>query len=330
MERKRKKINVKFIVLILSLIVFLSMSVFTFAWFTDSKSYTGTLNFGELKLKVSGGVSGDGVTSATSKIDFDVTRTSGPAYTLTKKVMPGDTININLTIDLEAGSEPAYYVVQITDEKNIFENDLYFSDDGTNVYVYNGTYTYKQGDTTKTMVEDKYCGMITAGSAQNLKISAKVSEDYTTQKETTQVVCNVFAIQRANLEPQKAINLMPTGLVNVVYKNWAIAYSTGNVYEHTKYLATSSYISVDGFEKLYTDTTLGYNPALYCYDNQFKYLGPVYIDNSITKDKILETYSNASYFGIDMPRSETKTLEECLKDCKIKIYGTCEVIERSL
>ena len=94
-------------------------------------NYTGTLNFGELKLKVSGRVSGDGVTSATSKIDFDVTRSSGPAYTLTKKIMPGDTININLTIDLETGSEPAYYVVKIYDSKNIFENITYFSDDGT-------------------------------------------------------------------------------------------------------------------------------------------------------------------------------------------------------
>lgn len=160
---------------------------------------------------------------------------------------------------------------------------------------------------------------------KNLKISAKVSEDYTTQKETTQVVCNVFAIQRANLEPQKAINLMPTGLVNVVYKNWAIAYSTGNVYEHTQYFATSAYISVDGFEKISSDTN--YRPTFYCYDSQFKYLGS---GGGTTKNNILEFCPNAKYFGVEIPRSETKTLEECLKESGIKLYGNCEVVERTL
>ena len=329
MERKRKKINLKFIVLILSLIVFLGMSVFTFAWFTDTKSYTGTLNFGELKLKVSGGVSGDGVTSASSKIDFDVTRSSGPSYTLTKKVMPGDTININLTIDLEAGSDPAYYVVQITDEKNIFENNLYFSDDGTNVYVYNGTYTYKQGDTTKTMVEDKYCGTITAGSAQNLKISAKVSEDYTTQKETTQVVCNVFAIQRANLEPQKAINLMPTGFVIIDWELGSLSSGGGYSTVNDARFRTTTHLTIDDFEKICVSSN--YRVSAYCWDSSYNYLGTTFFQaagQNILKSTILSKFSTTKYirFAAFQASEATISLPEDLIASNIKIYGNCELV----
>ncbi len=281
MERKRKKINVKFIVLILSLIVFLGMSVFTFAWFTDTKSYTGTLNFGELKLKVSGGVSGDGVTSATSKIDFDVTRSSGPSYTLTKKVMPGDTININLTIDLETGSEPAYYIVKIYDSKNIFENNTYFSEDGTIVYVYDGVNTYNQNDSTKTSVSDKYCGKITAGSAQNLKISAKVSEDYTTQKETTQVECKVLAIQRANLEPKIAKKEMNLSYGRNLYSLQDRVFATSNGYENaTQRVLTGNQIFVGITANNYWEPS------------------NVASDYSITQDKITMTNVSTSHYGI--------------------------------
>ena len=336
MKTKRLKGNILNKILItLILLVLVSTLILTLAYFQDKKEYSGTLDFGNIKLKVSGGVEGDGVTTSTSKLIFDTARKKNNDPTWTGKYMPGDLVEINLIVDLEVGSEPAYYVVQISDEKNIFENNIYFSEDGQNVYVYNGTYTYKQDDSTKTMVEDKYCGKITAGNAQNLTISAKISEDYETQNEQTTVYCKIFAIQQANLEPQKAVNLMPTGYVNVPYKNWAIAYSTGNVYDETRYFATSAYISVDGFEKFLANTTLGYDYTFYCYDSQFEYLGTGLSGGYITKDKVLDAYSNAAYFSIEINKSsvsgyETKTLEDCLRDCGIKIYGNCEVIERSI
>ena len=325
MKTKRLSKSVKTIILALILLVVISSFVLTLAYFQDKKEYSGTLDFGNIKLKVSGGVEGDGVTTSTSKLVFSTARKKNNDSTWTGKYMPGDLVEINLTVDLEVGSEPAYYVVQISDEKNIFENNIYFSEDGQNVYVYNGTYTYKQDDSTKTMVEDKYCGKITAGNAQNLTISAKISEDYETQNEQTTVYCKIFAIQQANLEPLKAINLKPTGYVNVPYKNWAIAISTGKVYEETRYFATSAYISVDGFEKISLDTN--YKHTFYCYDSQFKYLGS---GSGTTKNNILEFCPNAKYFGVEIPRSETKTLEECLKESGIKLYGNCEVVERSL
>ena len=210
MERKRKKINLKFIVLILSLIVFLGMSVLTFAWFTDSKSYTGTLNFGELKLKVSGGVSGDGVTSATSKLIFDTARKLNNDSTWTGKYMPGDTIDLNLTVGLESSSEPAYYMISITDNKNVFERAYYYSDgtktgNNLNVFVFNKIKTYKQGDDSKTELTGsdlKYVGKLDAGdsNAHSLTISAKISENFEEQGIKTTVNCEIFAIQQANLK----------------------------------------------------------------------------------------------------------------------------------
>ena len=337
MKTKRLSKNVKTIILALILLVVISSFVLTLAYFQDKKEYSGTLDFGNIKLKVSGGVEGDGVTTSTSKLIFDTARKKNADSTWTGKYMPGDTVEINLTVDLEVGSEPAYYVVQISDEKNIFENNIYFSEDGQNVYVYNGTYTYKQGDSTKTMVEDKYCGKITAGNAQNLTISAKINEDYETQNEQTTIYCKIFAIQQANLEPLKAANLMPTGYVNVPYKNnLGVSSGGGGIMSvYTDYFAPSAYISVDGFEKFSANTTLGYNCAFYCYDSQFEYLGAGPYGGYITKNKVLDAYSNAAYFSIDIGKGnvsgyETKTLEECLKESGIKIYGNCEVVERSL
>ncbi len=336
MKTKRLSKSVKTIILALILLVVISSFVLTLAYFQDKKEYSGTLDFGSIKLKVSGGVEGDGVTTSTSKLIFDTARKKNNDPTWTGKYMPGDLVEINLIVDLEVGSEPAYYVVQISDEKNIFENNIYFSEDGQNVYVYNGTYTYKQDDSTKTMVEDKYCGKITAGNAQNLTISAKISEDYETQNEQTTVYCKIFAIQQANLEPQKAVNLMPTGYVNVPYKNnLGVGYADGIIREYSGYFVSSTYISVDGFEKFLANTTLGYDYTFYCYDSQFEYLGTGLSGGYITKDKVLDAYSNAAYFSIEINKSsvsgyETKTLEDCLRDCGIKIYGNCEVIERSI
>ena len=202
MEKKRKKINIKFIVLIISLVVFLSMSIFTFAYFTDNKNYTGTLNFGELKLKVSG----DSVTENSQALSFDTARKLNNDSTWTGKFMPGDTINIKLKVGLEDGSEPAYYLVQISDNKNVFENAYYYSQDGTNIYVNNGQKIYKQG--TTTAVTTPIIGKIlSAGdsNAHNLTISAKISENFEEQGVKTTVYCNIFAIQIANLEERVAL-----------------------------------------------------------------------------------------------------------------------------
>ncbi len=201
MEKKRKKINVKFIVLILSLIVFLSMSIFTFAYFTDNKNYTGTLNFGELKLKVSG----DSVIENSKTLSFDTARKLNNDSTWTGKYMPGDTINIKLKVGLEDGSEPAYYIVQISDDKNVFENAFYYSQNGNDVYVNNGQKIVKQNTTTEET--DKKVGMLTAGdsNAHSLTISAKISEDFESQGVVTTVYCNIYAVQRANLEETGAL-----------------------------------------------------------------------------------------------------------------------------
>ena len=237
MERKRKKINIKFIVLILSLIVFLCISVLTYAWFTDSKSYTGTLNFGELKLKVSG----DSVTDNSKTLSFDTARKLNNDSTWTGKFMPGDTINIKLKVGLEDGSEPAYYIVHITDDKNVFENAFYYSQDGTNVYVNDGKKIYKQGTTTS--VSSPIIGKISAGdsNAHSLTISAKISEDFTQQGVKSNVVCNIFAIQRANLEEKTALGEL---LINSQSSEDKRLYTQVNYLESngTQYFTTDFYI----------------------------------------------------------------------------------------
>ncbi len=335
MKTKRLSKNVKTIILALILLVVISSFVLTLAYFQDKKEYSGTLDFGNIKLKVSGGVEGDGVTTSTSKLIFNTARKKNNDSTWTGNYMPGDTVEINLTVDLEVGSEPAYYVVQISDEKNIFENNTYFSEDGQNVYVYNGTYTYKQGDSTKTMVEDKYCGKITAGNAQNLTISAKISEDYETQNEQTTVYCKIFAIQQANLEPLKAVNLFQIGYVVPKYGNYGVSVSKGGtMVVDSNAISHLSYISVNGTIKIEIDKTIGYSYRVYCYDNNFNYLGYFSCDSNgnVLKDSFSTNYANAAWYTIEITKSGAKNLQilESVKECKIKIYGNCEVVERSL
>ena len=196
MKTKRLKGNILNKILItLILLVLVSTLILTLAYFQDKKEYSGTLNFGEIKLKVSG----DSIETGSSNLKFSVDRT-GVSYQTGGKIMPGDTVNIKLKVGLEDGSEPAYYVVNISDEKNVFENAFYFSD-GTDVYVNDGTKTYKQGDSSKTPVSDKYVGLLEKNtSGHDITISTVVATSVTEQGITTTIKCDVYAIQQANLD----------------------------------------------------------------------------------------------------------------------------------
>ena len=198
MGNKRLKISIKTIILIISLIIFSCMSVITFAWFTDKESYSGTLDFGTIELDVSG----TGIDNTNKTLKFDVTRTNG-TYTAGGKVMPGDTVNIPIKVSLTSESESAYYLIFLSDPKGIFESGAYFSDDGTNVYVSDGTKIYNQK--TKATVTDKIVGKLSKGTTgHDITISATISTDFEEQNATTQINCTVCAIQQANLEESTA------------------------------------------------------------------------------------------------------------------------------
>lgn len=198
MEKKKIFSKFEYVILILSLIIFASISTITFAWFKDKKEYSSNLSFGTIELDVSG----KGVDNANKSLQFDVTRANG-TYTQGGKIMPGDIVNIPLTISLTSQSEDAYYLIKITDDKNIFENAYYFSDDGTNVYVDNGTNVYNQS--TKEDVANKIVGKLPKGtSGHNITIGATIASSVTQQGISTTIFCNIYAIQQANLDDNEA------------------------------------------------------------------------------------------------------------------------------
>ncbi len=210
MKTKRLKGNIiNKILIALILLVLISTLILTLAYFQDKKEYSGTLDFGNIKLKVSGGVN-----SETSTLVFDTARKKNNDSTWTGKYMPGDMVDLNLTVGLENNSEPAYYIISITDDNDVFESAYYYSD-GTktgntlNVYVFDRAKTYKQSDTTKTELTGsdlKNVGKLSAGdtNAQNLTISAKIDENFEEQGIKTTVYCKIFAIQQANLSETDA------------------------------------------------------------------------------------------------------------------------------
>lgn len=196
--KKVKKTNKTMSVLIIAFsLILISLIGLTVAYFTDSKSYTGTLEFGNIELDITGGVD-----ETTKVINFDIDRKTNNDPTWTGKIMPGDTIKMQVNIGLKSTSEPAYYVAVITDTKGAFENGIYFSD-GTNVYVNDGTKTYLQSDSTKTALTGsnlKYVGALTKADTHNLTLNAVVSADYEIQGGKTEVELHIYAIQQANMD----------------------------------------------------------------------------------------------------------------------------------
>ncbi len=196
--KKVKKTNKTMSVLIIAFsLILISLIGLTVAYFTDSKSYTGTLQFGNIELDITGGVD-----ETTKVINFDIDRKTNNDPTWTGKIMPGDTIKMQVNIGLKSTSEPAYYVAVITDTKGAFENGIYFSD-GTNVYVNDGTKTYLQSDSTKTALTGsnlKYVGALTKADKHNLTLNAVVSADYEIQGGKTEVELHIYAIQQANMD----------------------------------------------------------------------------------------------------------------------------------
>ncbi len=198
MEKSKKSKILFGMIIAFALVLISCISIITYAWFTDKKEYTGTLNFGEIKLSVKK----TGETSELAEtLPFTIQRANGTAAT---KTMPGDTVNINLTVGLQANNEDAYYFVVITDTKNIFKKGAYFLDDSGNMCYYDATANkaYKQGTTTEST---QLIGKITASAADALAIKAEIATSVTDQTiKTTDVTCKVVAIQQANITTDAA------------------------------------------------------------------------------------------------------------------------------
>ncbi len=280
MEKKKFKTKVSFIILILSLIIFSCLSVITFAWFTDKESYSGTLDFGTIELDVSG----TGIDNTNKTLKFDVTRTNG-TYTAGGKVMPGDTVNIPIKVSLTSESEAAYYMIFLSDPKGIFESGAYFSDDGTNVYVSDGTKIYNQS--TKATVTDKIVGKLSKGTTgHDITISATISTDFEEQNATTQINCTVCAIQQANLDESTAKNLL----------NQEFGFDLFNVGSR----AVASVTSSEGVNTA-TRTITGKQIMVGITGSNYWYPSQLSSDYEVTADKIrFTTNSNINYgLGLD-------------------------------
>ncbi len=253
MKTKRLKGNILNKILItLILLVLVSTLILTLAYFQDKKEYSGTLDFGNIKLKVSG----DSVQTGSSKLNFSVDRT-GVSYQTGGKIMPGDIVNIKLSVALESTSEPAYYIVNISDEKNVFENAFYYSQNGTDVYVNNGEKIVKQNTTTEET--SKKVGKLTAGdsNAHNIAISAKIDENFDEQAIQTTVQCKIFAIQQANLNETEALTELllnsSTEANKKVYTKVEYLESTGPQFINSKYKPTSEILKYELDYEITTD-----------------------------------------------------------------------------
>lgn len=212
---KRKKLLIS---LMIAFVVLISVS-FTFAWFTDRKQLESSLRFGKIALDVTGS------SIQEENLVFNVDR-KVIAYQTGGKIMPGDTISIDMNVGLKETSQDAYYIIKLTDELGIFQNSMYFADgtkdSGGNIIVYqtNGTKSWVQGDTSN--IVSKKVGKISNSERHPISLKAVISGKDTgndMKNAETKIKCDVYAIQQKNLtEAQAAIELLqhlPTGYMKV-------------------------------------------------------------------------------------------------------------------
>lgn len=183
--RKISKINAILIIAISLLVI--SIFSITLAYFTDSRNFTGELTFGDIQLYVTNSSNAEMVNGGT--IPF--------TYSGSEKLMPGDTVTIKFNVSLKSkdstseASEPAYYLVKLTDTKNVFGGDAY--------YYYNGTSVVKSNSTNHGVGE-----LADTTAKHTFELKAEIATDFSEASATTNVTLQIFAVQQANLEKYAA------------------------------------------------------------------------------------------------------------------------------
>ena len=200
-QRSSKKSKVWILILTFVIIAQIVLTGVTMAWFTDKfKSETITLNFGKIEL--------DRGTSTTTATGFKVSKGTAE-ITTSETLMPGDTINITITVQLTETSQDAYYLAYL-DHDGLFSCDksLFFKS-GSGVYATDGTTTNLVGangtlDTSATI--SNIVGSISAGSANKHELSFALTIDlYATDLSGEySLSCEIYAIQKANITEAQA------------------------------------------------------------------------------------------------------------------------------
>ena len=307
MRKVKKRMATTTKILIATLCVILALTIgITFAWFTDHKSYTSKLNFGEIKLKVTDGAGNEMRESEQLVFNF-----SRPDAT---KLMPGDTVTMNFKVTLQSTSEPAYYLVLITDTKGVFDTGIYFS---------NGTAIQTVTDSNKTV------GEITSSTTHSFSLSKQISTDYEKQGGSTQVTLDVFAIQQANLDKYNETDTTKSAY-HILMKNVELARDGVDLLSvDTMQNVISNFTSLKNFGFYKTSEV----PADYAYDEtltsawdakqtneNLKYKTKIY-KKSATEIAI------ASDYKLNAPESCSNMFEDCssLTSLNLSNFDTSKV-----
>lgn len=167
-SKKMNKSTVAVVVLALLLVLSLILSA-TGAWFTDKETGSEiTKDFGVVNMKV-------------TATDFGkVTRVSNDAGEVSGKIMPGDTIGYNLTVEKAEGSEEFWFAVLVT------------------------VSGLESGDITTTISEENVKDSATDSLVEGSVVLTGESYGNTYQGKQIKLSYTVVAVQKANVANKAA------------------------------------------------------------------------------------------------------------------------------
>ena len=253
----------KLVLIILAMLVLAMGGIWVSkAFFSDTgnKSGSSKVQFGTVDISADGG--SDSATSI-----FKITDIEGE----TSSIMPGTTISSSVRVR-NIGTVDCYYLVCFICNNNVLASSF------NNDYFYNTA----PSTVTKSTLDNKLCGSLSANQNQTLNVSLTVStsliEDDLTSHDA-KITCVVYAVQKEHITEQKAYYLLQSkksadypDSKNIMLYNADMTW-VGDTTSNTSSVklvytdASKSQFYLDA-TSLSSDTTNEQGEDLYCFSNQ--------------------------------------------------------------
>lgn len=218
MKAKQKKLWI--VVVVLTLICLAAIGTMLALLPGKDAEADFALNFGNIELETN-----TSTTHATKEVIITQNKEDLPEDS---QAMPGDKVEINITVKLTGDSQPAYYLIYLGDA-NVFscKREFFFAS-GDYVYATDGTDARrvdKNGNLTDEILDDnQVVGKITSADTHQIsfvqQIDPNTTEDDLSSSRTFS--CTVYAVKQASIDEDEVFT-------EIKGQEYAVTFGTGGV-----------------------------------------------------------------------------------------------------